>query len=262
MLLQIQGVFAEYERALIKERTRRGRLFSARQGKVNWGGNPPYGFNYARKTDVMPQQVSIDLSEAAVVRKMYQWLVEEQLSSYAIQRRLVEQETPTRKQNTQGWAQSSVVKILSSSIYKGETFYNRTHYVDVKRARGKAGYKDLRPGNLKGRANRPREEWIKVSVPVIIDPELWQMAQHQLAINRERAKKNNSKHDYLLRGLLICGCCQRRLIGVWSRASNSRYVCSARFPRTNSWSCSGRSISGEQVESSVSENFRIVVAWT
>ena len=40
MLLQMQGVFAEYERALIQERTRRGRLFAARQGRVNWG-NPP-----------------------------------------------------------------------------------------------------------------------------------------------------------------------------------------------------------------------------
>jgi len=41
LLLQIQGVFAEYERTLIKERMRRGRLFAARQGRVNWGGNPP-----------------------------------------------------------------------------------------------------------------------------------------------------------------------------------------------------------------------------
>src|SRR5215813_10295440 len=48
MLLQMQGVFAEYERALIQERTRRGRLFAARQGRVNWG-NPPYGYTYVRK---------------------------------------------------------------------------------------------------------------------------------------------------------------------------------------------------------------------
>ncbi len=46
MLLQVQGVFAEYERALMAERTRRGRLFAARQGRVNWGGNPPYGYRY------------------------------------------------------------------------------------------------------------------------------------------------------------------------------------------------------------------------
>ena len=40
LLLQMQGGFAEYERALIQERTRRGRVFAARQGRVNWG-NPP-----------------------------------------------------------------------------------------------------------------------------------------------------------------------------------------------------------------------------
>ena len=49
LLLQMQGVFAEYERALIHERTRRGQLFAARQGWVNWG-NPPYGYTYVHKT--------------------------------------------------------------------------------------------------------------------------------------------------------------------------------------------------------------------
>ena len=59
MLLQMQGVFAEYERALIQERTRRGRLFAARQGRVNWG-NPPYGYTYVRKTPTTPQHLVIN----------------------------------------------------------------------------------------------------------------------------------------------------------------------------------------------------------
>ena len=87
MLLQIQGVFAEYERALIQDRTRRGQLFAARQGRVNWG-NPPYGYRYIRKTATTPQHVVIDEAEAEVVRQMYRWCVEEQLSSYAIHQRL------------------------------------------------------------------------------------------------------------------------------------------------------------------------------
>ncbi len=56
MLLQIQGVFAEYERALIKERMRRGRLFAARQGRATWA-NAPYGFSYRPKTEAVPQQL-------------------------------------------------------------------------------------------------------------------------------------------------------------------------------------------------------------
>ena len=70
MLLQMQGVFAEYERALIQERTRRGRLFAARQGRVNWG-NPPYGYTYVRKTLMMPQHLVINEAEAEIVRLIY-----------------------------------------------------------------------------------------------------------------------------------------------------------------------------------------------
>lgn len=84
MLLQIQGVFAEYERALIGERLRRGRVFAARQGRVNWS-NPPYGDAYRPKTETAPPQLIINEAEAEVVRQMYQWLIEEGLSSYAIE---------------------------------------------------------------------------------------------------------------------------------------------------------------------------------
>jgi site-specific DNA recombinase len=77
MLLQMQGVFAEYERALIHERTRRGQLFAARQGRVNWG-NPPYGYTYIRKTPTTPQQLVINEAEAEIVRQVYCWCVEEQ----------------------------------------------------------------------------------------------------------------------------------------------------------------------------------------
>ncbi len=80
MLLQMQGVFAEYERALIHERTRRGQLFAARQGRVNWG-NPPYGYTDVHKTTTTPQHLVINEAEAEVVRQIYRWCVEEQRSS-------------------------------------------------------------------------------------------------------------------------------------------------------------------------------------
>ena len=107
MLLQMQGVFAEYERALIQERTRRGRLFAARQGRVNWG-NPPYGYTYVRKTPTTPQHLVINEAEAEMVRQIYRWCVEEHLSSYAIHRRLTAQGIPPRKSPRGQWAQSSV----------------------------------------------------------------------------------------------------------------------------------------------------------
>lgn len=77
MLRQRQGVFAEYERALIHERTRRGQLLAARQGRVNWG-NPPYGDTYIRKTPTTPQHVVINAAEAEIVRQVDRWCVAEQ----------------------------------------------------------------------------------------------------------------------------------------------------------------------------------------
>lgn len=250
MLLQMQGVFAEYERALIGERTRRGKLFAARQGHPNWGGCATYGYRLVGKTDTLPQQLLIEDSEATVVQQMYRWLVEEQLSSHAIQKRLTEQQVPTRAQNTQGWCQSTVIEILRNPAYRGEAIYNRYQARDAQRPRMERGHKDRHPGNLGGRQERSPEEWITVPVPALVDPELWRLAQEQLARNREKATRHNTKHDYLLRSLLVCGQCGRRLIGVWS-AGQGRYVCSARYPRTTAWACSGRSVSAARVEAQV-----------
>jgi site-specific DNA recombinase len=80
LLLQRPGVFAEDERALIPERTRRGRLCAARQGRVNWG-NPPDGSTSIRKTATTPHHLVINEAEAGVVRQIDRWGVEEPLSS-------------------------------------------------------------------------------------------------------------------------------------------------------------------------------------
>jgi site-specific DNA recombinase len=246
MLLQIQGVFAEYERALIKERLRRGRLFAARQGRATWG-NPPYGYTYRPKTDTTPQQLVIHEAEAEIVRQMYRWLIEEELSSYAIEKRLVTQRVPTRAGNKRGWCQSTVIGILRNPLYKGEGYYNRTMAVDARRPHKEAGFKDRRPGNLRGRAERPREDWVTVRVPALVDPETWDLAQAQLARNRQQAGRNNTRHDYLLRSLLICGHCGRRMIGCWSN-NGGRYMCGARYPRHEPWACDGRSIQAIRLE--------------
>lgn len=46
-----------------------------------------------------------------------------------------------------------------------------------------------------------------MKVAAIVDPETWELAQEQLRKNRERATRNNTKHHYLLRSLLVCGVC-------------------------------------------------------
>lgn len=246
MLLQIQGVFAEYERTLIKERMRRGRLFAARQGRATWA-NPPYGYGYRPKTDTTPQQLVINEAEAEAVRQMYQWLVEEEVSSYAIEQRLATRGVPTRAGHPRGWRQSSVIGILRNPLYKGEGYYNRTMAVDARQPSKGKGFKDYRPGNQRSRAERPAEEWIRLRVPAIIDPDTWDLAQAQLARNRERATRHNTTHAYLLRSLLICGRCGHRMIGSWG-PQGGRYICALRYPRHEPWSCDGRSVQASQIE--------------
>jgi site-specific DNA recombinase len=248
MLLQMQGVFAEYERALITERTRRGRLFWARQGRVNWGGTPTYGYRLFRGTETGPQQLVVEEREAAVVRQMYRWLVEEQLSSYAIQKRLIERATPTRKAGGRGWSQSTIIRILSSTTYKGEAWYNRHRPVDRTHPRMAAGSASPGLGHRTSHALRPTEEWIPVPVPAIIDPDTWRLAQEQLAHNRQRARRNNTRHEYLLSALLVCSHCGRRMIGAADGLDQRRYICSARYPRHARGACDGHSLTAAHVE--------------
>ena len=158
----------------------------------------------------------INEAEAEVVRQIYRWCVEEQMSSYAIHRRLTLQGVPPRKSKYSRWAQSSVIELLRDSIYKGEAYYNRTQPGDVRRPYGLRGLKDRHPGNGQSRTRRPQSEWIPVRVPALIDPETWDRAQGQLARNRERAQRNNTQHPYLLRSLVVCGRCGRRMVGTWS----------------------------------------------
>jgi len=192
MLLQMQGVFAEYERALITERTRRGRLFWARQGRVNWGGTPTYGYRLFRVTETSPQQLAVEEREAAVVRQVYRWLVEEQLSSYAIQKRLIERGIPTRKGGGRGWSQSTIIRILSSTTYKGEAWYNRHRPADSTHPRLAAGPTSRGSGHCTSHALRPIEEWIRIPVPAIIDLDTWRLAQEQLAHNGQRAAEQHA----------------------------------------------------------------------
>jgi site-specific DNA recombinase len=254
MLLQMQGVFAEYERALIQERTRRGRLYAARQGRVNWG-NPPYGYSYVRKTTTTSQHLIVNEAEAEIVRHIYRWCVEDQLSSYAIHQRLTAQAIPPRKSKRGCWAQSRVIEILRDSIYKGEAYYNRTQQSDTQRPYKHHGYKDRRPGNGQGRTRRPRHEWIPVRVPALIDPETWERAQVQLARNRERARRHNTHHRYLLRSLLVCGRCGQRMTGTWNQYGG-RYICAARYPRSAPGACPGRSLSATRIEPGVWEHVK------
>src|SRR5215469_11566812 len=97
LMLQFQGMIAEYERAQILERSRRGKRHRAKAGEVSVLGGAPYGYRYIRKTSEAPARYEIDAAEAEVVRLVYDKYTVGGLSIGAIARLLRGMGVPTRR---------------------------------------------------------------------------------------------------------------------------------------------------------------------
>ena len=118
LLVQFQGMIAEYERAQILERSRRGKRHRARSGEVSVLSGAPYGYRYIRKTDEAPASYAVIDAEARVVQRVYEMYTVEGLSMGAIARRLNAEGIPTRKQSAR-WERSVVWAMLRNPAYRG-----------------------------------------------------------------------------------------------------------------------------------------------
>ena len=204
MLLQFQGMMAEYERALIMERTRRGKAFRARAGVVNVLGGAPFGYRYIRRSDISEARYEVIEDEAQLVREMFRRYAEDQVSIGELARWLSGRGSHPHRQGPLGPLR---------------------HLGDAEKPRLcgpgrvlKTGTTDAEPINrqarLQGRPSpatiahydRPHEEWITIAVPAIIDEDTFELAARRLADNRRFAARN-SKEPSLLMGLAACPSC-------------------------------------------------------
>src|SRR3954451_16575951 len=97
LLLQVQGMVAEYERAKILERSRRGKRHAAHEGRISVLSGAPYGYRYIGKHEGGGvARYTIDEAEAPAVRLMFQWIGRERVSIGETCRRLRSQGCPTR----------------------------------------------------------------------------------------------------------------------------------------------------------------------
>ena len=126
LLVQFQAMIAEYERAQILERSRRGKRHRARQGQVNVLSGAPYGYRYVRKSDDAAARYEINYAEADIVRTVYDHYVGTAMMSIgAITRLLNERAVPTRKQISR-WERTTVWAILRNPAYKGTACFGKT----------------------------------------------------------------------------------------------------------------------------------------
>jgi site-specific DNA recombinase len=207
LLLQVQGMVAEYERAKILERSRRGKRHAAHVGNVTVMSGAPYGYRYVTKHEGGGKaRYDILEDEARVVRQIFLWIGQERLSLGEVCRRLHRAEERTRTGRTQ-WDRSVVWGILKNPAYKGTAAFGKTRTGPLRPRLRAQRNGSLQPRHAVSDYDVPREDWVFIAVPALIEAALYDAAQEQLAENRRRARQSQRGARYLLQGLLVCKVC-------------------------------------------------------
>jgi site-specific DNA recombinase len=207
LLLQVQGMIAEYERAKILERSRRGKRHAAQRGSVSVLSGAPYGYRYVSKHDGDGEaRFEVLLEEAHVVRQVFTWVGQERCSIGEVCRRLNEAREKTRSGKSV-WDRATVCDMLKNPAYKGSAAFGKTRVEPLRpRLRAQRG-RPMQPKRAVSTQDVPREKWMSIPVPALIDEALFEAVQEQLRENQQRARIGQRGARYLLQGLLVCACC-------------------------------------------------------
>jgi site-specific DNA recombinase len=205
LLLQFQGMIAEYERAQILERSRRGKRHRARQGQANVLSGAPFGYRYVRKSEHCAAYYEIIEEQARVVRWIYELYTVQNYAIGGITRLLNERQIPTQK-NTGRWERSTVWAMLRNPAYKGAACFGKTRISPRMRV--------TRPIRLRGGvASRnsashesPRSEWIEIPVPPLISEETFALSEERLQSNKKHSPRRTVAPS-IVQGLVSCAKC-------------------------------------------------------
>ena len=215
MMLQMLGVFAEFEHATIVDRVTAGLERRVREGK--WmSGRTPYGYTRDKETKLLVP----DPVKAPVVRRIFHLYAEGKLGTTAIARTLDgEGAPPPRKQ---GWSPNALQLILANPAYRGLVRWNgETH-----------------PG-----LHEP-----------IVDEATFEQAQEILRRRSDDASlRRGNPSDFLLSGLVRCHHCGRAYVGTSAHGRSGRYTyyaCSTRYKYGPS-RCNGDRLPKERLEAAV-----------
>jgi site-specific DNA recombinase len=216
---------AKYERAKISERTRRGKLRKAKEGKITATMKPPYGFRYNAARDGL----DVYPPEMAIVARVFRWAADG-LGTTTIQRRLYDQSVlaPT---GGRMWSRAVIKRMVMNDIHRPHTYdemaalvspevaatldpakmygirwWNRSNqtsrHVSEVDGSGQRRYRTRR-----GSVARDSEEW--VAVPVLTSGGLCQAlvdrARTMMAAHRAPQRENLAR-GWELRGVMRCPC--------------------------------------------------------
>jgi Site-specific recombinases, DNA invertase Pin homologs len=220
LVVQFQGMIAEYERAQIAERSRRGKRHKAREGVVNVLSGAPYGYRYMKKTDTAAAYYEVLESEAGVVGMVFQLYTQKHLSINAIARLLNQRGIPTRTGKTR-WERSTVWGILRNPAYQGKACFGKTELRPRQRITRPLRQRNGIANRNSANHERPRSEWIEVPVPALVGEETFALAQEQLTKNQHHSPRRTIEPT-LLQGMLVCQQCGYALYRTSTRTSKRK----------------------------------------
>lgn len=240
-VLTMLGSIAQLEKDTIKERSRQGMERIARAGRWN-GGKPPYGY----RVDA-DGHLEIDAAEGAVVRHIFHLYTVDRLGTVRIAALLTAQGVPTPKTEQRHkvplsgrWIDSTIGRILRNPQYLGTRLWGRLCPV----------YEN---GELIRMTRADESAHIKSEIPALIDDATFAEAVRIREQNFAWAKRN-TKHDYLLRGLIRCADCGVMYSGISPNDRKCSYYFHPRRPE-----CPAHRLERPAIEALVWENIVLYV---
>jgi site-specific DNA recombinase len=221
LLVQFQGMFAEYEKAQILERYRRGKAHRARNGSVNVLSGAPFGYRYVRRSDHAGAGYQIVAGQAALVAELFTRYADHGASIADLARWMGEQQVPTRTGKTR-WDRSVIWGMLRNPAYAGQAVFGKTMAVHESPGLNRRARLEGRetPRAVKT-VDRPREQWVHIPVPAIISQETFDRVAQRLEDNKRFASRN-SKVPSLLQGLAACSGCGYGYYRTSTRTTNKK----------------------------------------
>src|SRR5215207_1833266 len=267
---------AKYERAKTTERTRRGRLRRAREGKIIGGHTPDYGFRYNATRD----NYVVDEDAMLIVRRIFYMVGVEGQALYAVKKALERDgiNSPTGKAR---WSTQVIRDRILDDVYRPHSFEEVTKLVSPEVAakldpekrygiwwynRRRTTRKQVSQGEPDGRSYRSavktvekdRNQWIAVPVPDSGVPREWVDAAQAAIKDNKKGSSAGRRYWELSGGVLFCGGCGRRMVshsvkGTKRSTRYSYYRC-IRHRREGDEVCTnGKSYRAEGLERSVWE---------
>jgi site-specific DNA recombinase len=227
LVLQIRGAVAEYERTLITERMRRGRLHKLQAGVLLPWTVPPYGYRLGLEHPRDPAGVWVEPAEGALIQEIFTCYLLLGSSLDGVAKWLMAAGVPTPTGKTI-WYGSTLRGILQNPAYTGRVYAGRTTRRPCRRR-----YSALRPVSpgMTSQEKTPPATWISVAtIPALVSEVQFDQVQAKLAQNQQTAARHNSVNTYLLRALVSCGHCRQACTGRCAHPDYPYYVCNGKMP--------------------------------